>query len=246
MRFKLDSVQDVPVLGIRDKKELETSPYHLKTWYLVYELKSDYYFSSSCIGLMGSVSKTYPKGYYVIPVYLQLCIGMSEANEEYPMIKMTPRDFCDMFGRPWSNEPQDVPRDKWSIASKFKEYFGLYGDSHSFGYGKRAYTEGQELYDDVEEAISRAKELDQRMKLSDSLQKVNIALDDNIEKRNNARVFLKKCANKTALTKRQSLEKELREIALNNCLERIKTLERKKLSIENKIEKVIPYNYYNE
>lgn len=239
MRFKFDSVQDVPVLGIRDKIESETPSYHLKTWYLVYELKSDYYFSSSCIGLMGSGSKTYPKGYYVIPVYLQLCMGMSEANEDYPMIKMIPREFCDMFGRPWSNEPQDVPRDKWSTASKFKEHFGLYGDHYSFGYGKSAYTEGKELYDDVEEAISRAKDLDQRMELSDSLQKVNIVLDDNIKKRNNAREFLKK----PALTKRQSLEKELREIALNNRLERIKSLEWKKQSIESKIEKVMPYNY---
>lgn len=239
MRFKFESVQDVPTLGIRDEIESCPSSYHLKTWYLVYELKSDYYFSSSCIGLMSRDSKWYSKGYYVVPVYLQLCRCMSKANVEYLKVKMIPRAFCDLFGRPWPHEPQDVPCDKWSSASKFKEYFGLYGDHYSFGYGQRAYTEGKELYDDVEEAISRAKDLDQRMELSDSLQKVNISLDDNIKKRDNARKFLKK----PALTKRQSLEKELKELALNKRLERIETLEKKKQTIESKIEKVMPYNY---
>jgi hypothetical protein len=197
--------------------------YRDKTFYAVLELKKDYWSDAYC-GIMSHENKWYKRGYYVIPVYLQAHRWICGDK-----IVLMPREFCDLFGKPWSREPQDVPRDKWWIAADFKRYWGL--TKTTLGYLPK-YIENYELYDDVDEAISRAKELDTLMELNDKLDEVTSTIEREEGLQDN---LAYKIRMNHKFTERQKLEHQICEMTYEKRNVRLSKAYDKKKRLEDKI-----------
>jgi hypothetical protein len=205
--------------------------YANKTYYCVYELKKDWYSTRDC-GWMSKENKWYYKGYYVIPVYLAAYKWVC-GNK----IVMLPRKFCDIFGSEWPHEPQDVPREQWWIASKFKGYWGIIDCSYLSGY-----IEDVELYDNVNEAIERAKQLDQLMKINEEIAEITVKLERRKAEKDNLDDYFRHYSyRKNHGTQRQQLEYQLKELTYERKMNMINKLYDKKKKLENKQIQYIAY-----
>lgn len=204
--------------------------YRDKTLYCVFELKNDYYSEAEC-GFMTKENTWYNRGYYVIPCYLT---AHRYANGNKVVLHY--RKFCYTFGEPREYEPQDVPKDKWKIASNFKKYWGLVQTSlHYF-----AYSEDVELYTDVCEAIKRAKELDKLMELTEKYNKVSNSLDSAINLNDKLRSRI--ASELQPINRKKTLERELAQMTYDKRTKRIKTLLKQNDKLKTEVSKYIPYN----
>ena len=225
MRLRFESVHDLAVFP-GDWKMPKTNAEanepcmkeeYKKTYYAVLELKKDYYYKGF------NHNEWYNRGYYVIPVYLKAYRWMCGDK-----IVLIPREFCDLFGKPWPHEPQDVPRDKWWSAGDFKKYWGL--AKTTLGY-LSGYIEYYELYDDVDEAISRAKELDALMELNDKIDKVKSLISREEGYQDNLKW---KIRGLHPTTKRKKLELEIANMTYEKRDQRLRNAYTKKKKLESK------------
>ena len=107
-----------------------------------------------------SETTVYPDaGYYVVPCYLFI---PKYHNLAHP-IWLHIREYTWMFGEIREYEPQDVKMADWFKSSTFKDYSWIYGTNYKRDGIK---LDECEFYDNADEAVERAKELDIRMKYS--------------------------------------------------------------------------------
>lgn len=225
MRLRYNSSEDIAIFPIEGDPYIKLE-YTNKTFYCVYCLKKDYY-STRDLGFCSPENKWYNKGYYVIPVYLKAYKWIC-GNK----VVMIPRSFCDMLGRPWNYEPQDVPEKQWWISHDFKNYWSI--AKTSLGY-LNGYIEDVELYDDVNEAIQRAKELDELMILDEQFNDIVNKLELRRKERDNIVHYLNRYSyRKTNGTERQKLEYQLKELTYKRKLNIIDKLIDKKKKVECK------------
>ena len=114
MLLKYDTVYD---LADFSGKEACLKPEYFKTYYCIKCLREDWFSRLDC-GLMSKENHLYKRGYYVIPCYLSAHKWICGDK-----IVLHKRDFCYMFGSLRESEPQDVKKEEWWIAAKFKRYW---------------------------------------------------------------------------------------------------------------------------
>lgn len=240
MRLTYNSVYDLAdfqkidhVMPTEKESKAYLKPQYFKTYYCVLELKMNYYSTHDC-GLMSKENKWYDKGYYVVPCYLS-------AHKWFcgDKIVLHYRKFCYTFGELRDYEPHDVPKEKWWIARDFKQYWGLVQSS----LGHFGYIESYELYDDVHEAIARAKELDKRLNIKEEYNNANNTLKNAIYAHRQLRSKL----NGRELSPTTQRKKLMREIALITQDKReaqIKKLISKVDILRIKMNKIVKYNNF--
>jgi len=215
----------------REESKAFLKPQYFKTYYCVLELKNDHYSVRDC-GFMSKESKWYKKGYYVIPCYLSAHKWLCGDK-----VVLHNRLFCYMFGELRDYEPHDVPKEKWYIARDFKPYFGLCNDTGILD----GYIENYELYDDVNEAIERAKELDKLLNVKEKHDKVSNSLkyaeyaQDQLEMRLRSRELM-------PTTHRKKLMRELALTTYEKREKQIDKLEAQEEKLRNEMKKITPYN----
>jgi len=223
MRLIYNSVYD-----IGDFETCKLKEGYFKTYYAIIELKKDHY-STRDVGFFSKENEWYKKGYYVVPCYFDVKRWIC-GNK----IIMHKRNFCDIFGRPWPHEPQDVDEKDWWKCIEFKKYWGILPE-----YDHMGYIEDVELYDDADEAINRAKELDILMKLNEKYIKVYNRLDRLEDEGDNLNDFLTK---HPPHTKRQKLEYQIKEMTYENKSKTINKLYEDRKKLEDKIKLYTKYN----
>ena len=207
-------------------------PEYFKTYYCIKYLKEDWFSTLDC-GWMSKEEYLYKKGYYVIPCYLSAHRWIC-GNK----IVLHKRDFCYMFGdKPREYEPQDVKKEDWWIAAKFKRYWGLVQERDHFGY-----LEDYELYDDVHEAISRARELDKLIHIQEKYVRSKNRLANAKRLYDNANEKIKSLNRRYPLSRRAELELEMLEIAQDKRTDLIKRLEKEKETLEIKKNSHVEFN----
>ena len=203
MRLVYNTVYDIADFNTQKVK----SEYD-KKYYAVFFLKNSYTHRSTG-GFCGKWEVDYKRGYYVIPVKL-------EAHKWLAGDKVIMRVFFEDS----------------HIHKTFKSYFGVAYDfiDDRNGIGYEHYIEKSELYDDVDEAIARAKELDKLLSIDDKI-------NDTFKKMVHHKRLLENLQNKMHYqdfqmsvyyrkkTKRQELERQLKIMANEN---RIKLIEKLK------------------
>jgi hypothetical protein len=222
MRLEYKDVSELAVFG----ENTYIKPEYFKTYYCVLELENDYYSTAHC-GMMSKENRWYEKGYYVIPVYLSAHKWVC-GNK----IVLHSREFCYMFGQIRKNEPQDVPRENWYIASNFKKYWGLTQTVLEYF----AYIENVELYTDVYEAIERAKILDKYKKKSEILFDKAKKLSNEMHLKFNLEERLEKFIKTNSNTSK--LKYELGLITLDKRKNKIKILTKEIETLTNELEKI--------
>lgn len=151
MRIRLDPYKIGDFTQRTAKGNPKLNDEYWKTYYCVCK----YYYDFDCFE------------YYVIPVTLNL-----RRWYRGDCVIAFPRQFRYEFGGIKENEPQDVEPKDWWIARDYKSYYAVIKEKFSLGYMVIYDTnEGDiaELYDDVYEAIERAKCLDNFTKQSERL-----------------------------------------------------------------------------
>ena len=142
MRIQLDPYKIGDFTQRTAKGNPKLNDEYWKTYYCVCK----YYYDSNCFE------------YYVIPVILNV-----RRWYRGDCVIAFPRQFRYEFGGIKENEPQDVEPKDWWIARDFKSYYNVIKYDFSLGYMVIYDTNKgdiAELYDDVYEAIERAKDLD--------------------------------------------------------------------------------------
>lgn len=223
MRLIYNSVYD-----IGDFETCELKEGYFKTYYAVIELIKDHYSTRYC-GLMSQENEWYNKGYYVVPCYFDVKKWM--CGDKIILYK---RRFCDMFGRAWPHEPKDVDKKNWWKCAEFKKYWGMIPENSHIGY-----IEQFELYDDADEAINRAKELDILMKLNEKYDDIYNRLELRRKEKDKLKYFLKRYP---PHTERQKLEYQIKEMTYKNKLKTVDKLHNDIKKLENKIKLYTKYN----
>ena len=216
--------------------------YDFKTLYAVYEIRKDI-IDHHAYGMdwMKIDGTRYKAGYYVIP-----CILWCRKWGCGDRVMIWPRRFCSDFGDPWSSEPTDVPREKWWVAQDFKKYFGLAEYMKETGNDTKR-VENLELYDNVEEAIARAKELDKLLPIELQIEKIKNNLENNFE--DSIRNLKDKLFWNEKLTRKQELQYEMDQLTLANKYSRFIKLYNELEKIKEKEKTIKPFkskHLYND
>lgn len=122
-----------------------------KTYYAVIELYDDWIDKHS-YGFGNPCNTEYKRGYYVIPIMLWPHNWVRKKG-----IFVYPRKFETIWRQVIDYEPQDIPEEHWDDCKKFKHYWGIAEHMND-----RRITDAEdiEIYDNINEAIARAKNLD--------------------------------------------------------------------------------------
>ena len=202
MRLVYNTVYDIADFNTQKVK----SEYN-KKYYAVFFLKNSYTRRSTG-GFCTEWKVDYKRGYYVIPVKL-------EAHKWLSGDKIIMRVFFE---------------DSY-IRETFKPYFGVAYDfiDNRNGVGYEHYIEKSELYDDIDEAITRAKELDKLLSIDDKINNTfkklvhHKKLLENLQNKMDYQDF-QMSVHYRKKTKRQELEHELQIIAKENRTKLIEKL----------------------
>jgi hypothetical protein len=151
MRIQLDPYK----IGYFTQRTAKGNPKLNDEYWKTYYCVCKYYYDFDCFE------------YYVIPVTLNV-----RRWYRGDCVIAFPRQFRFGFGEIKENEPQDVKPKDWWIARDFKPYYAVIKKKFPLGYMVIYDTNDgdiAELYDDVYEAIERAKCLDDFTKQSERL-----------------------------------------------------------------------------
>lgn len=207
MKITYNTLNDIADFDTQKMKEG-----YEETFYAVFFL--DYQFHHIWYNGFGRSTDIYKKGFYVIPVRL-----------------VAKRWICG------DKVVMKVVHDTLGICGKFKPYYGI-GDELIGRHGPEQYVDNKELYDDPDEAIARAKELDKLMNIIDKINKTVKKIVYHKHLLENLQFKMWMYREKTwGKTKRQELEYQLDELALENRKSLIKKLDEQRDSLYKKKEK---------
>lgn len=151
--MKLDFSDIYKYADFKEGEKPKLKDEYWKTYYAVVELRKDWVDKCS-YNMKGSLDGTvYKQGYYVIPVMIWPQNWVRKKG-----IFIYGRKFVTCLGYTIEGEPHDVPREHWKDCEKFKYYWGV--GEHMNDHATMD-AEDTEIYDNINEAIARAKVLDQ-------------------------------------------------------------------------------------
>ena len=202
---------------IADFQAQKMRPGYEGIYYAVLFLKNGYSFDG--YRGLGYYKEKYNKGYYVIPVNLKA--------------------FHWICG---DKVVMRVAEDRGYVSKSFKHYFGI-GKDLIGQYGHEHYIDDKELYDNPDEAITRAKELDKLMNIVDKINNVGNKIRYHKHLLDNLRYKMWVYRNGTEKkTKRQELEYQLDVLALENRTALIKKLDEQRDELYKKKSKYQEFN----
>lgn len=140
-----------------------------KTYFAVIELYMDWVDMHS-YNFGKSKNVEYKQGYYVIPIMIwpQNCVRKRG-------IYVYPRKFETIWSKVIESEPHDIPKEHWKDCENFKHYWGL---AEHMNDRQTVDAKDIEIYDNIDEAINRSKNLDQLLNVLNKLGKLMDELRD--------------------------------------------------------------------
>ena len=219
--MKLDFTDMHKYADFKEGKNPKLKDGYWKTYYAVIELRKDWVDRHS-YNMSGRPDGTlYKQGYYVIPVTIWPLNFVIKTG-----IFIYPRKFETIWCKEIDHEPHDVSREHWKDCEKFKYYWGL---AEHMNDQSTMNAMDAEIYDNIDEAIVRAKVLDQLLPVLHKLGKLTGQLEsrkyhleeieDNLERNNYRNELYRK------------LDETKKEIYINEIAElenKIKMLEKTK------------------
>lgn len=219
--MKLDFSDIYKYADFKEGEKPKLKDEYWKTYYAVMELRKDWIDRHS-YNMKGTPDGTvYKQGYYVIPIMIW---PQNYVRKKGIFIYL--RRFETMWSKVIENEPHDVPQEHWKDCEKFKHYWGL---GEHMNDRATMDTEDTEIYDNIDEAIARAKALDQLLQVLYKIGKLTGRLEsrkyhlEEIENKLDCNNYKNELYRKLDETKKEIYTKEIAELE-----NKIKMLEKTK------------------